>query len=92
MRFRPGPGVGGHCIPVDPFYLTWKAREYGVHTWFIENAGEINEMMPRHVTSRVADALNARGKSVKGSTVLALGVAYKRNISDTKERTRTDSC
>ena len=85
MRFRPGPGVGGHCIPVDPFYLTWKAREYGVHTRFIELAGEINEMMPRHVTSRVADALNARGKSVKGSTVLALGVAYKRNISDTRE-------
>ena len=82
MRFNPGPGVGGHYIQVDPFYLTWKAREYGVHTRFIELAGEINENMPRYVVGRVVRALNTDMKSLKGSRVLVLGVAYKANISD----------
>lgn len=81
-RFNPGPGVGGHCIPVDPFYLTWKAREYGMHTRFIELAGEINENMPRYVVGRVMQALNSRVKSLNQSRILALGVAYKANISD----------
>ncbi len=85
MRFNPGPGVGGHCIPVDPFYLTWKAREYGLHTRFIELAGEINENMPRYVVERVARALNTRRKSLNGSRILALGIAYKPNISDLRE-------
>jgi UDP-N-acetyl-D-glucosamine dehydrogenase len=82
MRFNPSPGVGGHCIPVDPFYLTWKAREYGMHTRFIELAGEINENMPRHVVGRVIRALNGERKSLNGSRILALGVAYKANVSD----------
>src|SRR5215208_1539326 len=77
MPFYPGPGLGGHCIPIDPFYLTWKAREYDQHTRFIELAGEINTRMPEHVVHRIADALNAQGKSVKGSTILVLGLAYK---------------
>ncbi len=81
-RFNPSPGVGGHCIPVDPFYLTWKAREYGMHTRFVELAGEINENMPRHVVGRVTRALNDQMKSLKGSRILALGVAYKANVSD----------
>lgn len=85
MRFNPGPGVGGHCIPVDPFYLTWKAREYGMHTRFIELAGEINEAMPRYIAGRVVEALNSRKKSLNGARVLALGVAYKANISDMRE-------
>lgn len=85
MAFYPGPGLGGHCIPIDPFYLTWKAREYGKHTRFIELAGEINTAMPEHVVHRVADALNARNKAVKGSRVLILGLAYKPNVDDERQ-------
>jgi UDP-N-acetyl-D-glucosamine dehydrogenase len=85
MPFYPGPGLGGHCIPIDPFYLTWKAREYGKHTRFIELAGEINTAMPEHVVHRVADALNADSKAVKGSRVLILGLAYKPNVDDERE-------
>src|SRR5579884_4309986 len=85
MPFYPGPGLGGHCIPIDPFYLTWKAREYGQHTRFIELAGEINTRMPEHVVNRVADALNAHCKPVKGSRVLILGLAYKPNVDDERE-------
>src|SRR5216684_4613348 len=85
MPFYPGPGLGGHCIPLDPFYLTWKAAEYGKHTRFIELAGEINTAMPEHVVHCVADALNARSKAVKGSRVLILGLAYKPNVDDERE-------
>jgi UDP-N-acetyl-D-glucosamine dehydrogenase len=85
MPFYPGPGLGGHCIPIDPFYLTWKAREYGKHTRFIELAGEINTAMPEYVVHRVADALNARNKAVTGSRVLILGLAYKPNVDDERE-------
>jgi UDP-N-acetyl-D-glucosamine dehydrogenase len=85
MPFYPGPGLGGHCIPIDPFYLTWKAREYGKHTRFIELAGEINTAMPEYVVRRVADALNTRNKPVKGSRVLILGLAYKPNVDDERE-------
>lgn len=83
--YYPGPGLGGHCIPIDPFYLTWKAREYGIHTRFIELAGEVNSSMPHYAVSKVADALNTRGKSVSGSNVLILGIAYKKNIDDMRE-------
>ena len=82
MAFRPGPGLGGHCIPIDPFYLTWKAREFGKNTRFIELAGEINTNMPDYVVSKVADALNDQGKAVKGSKILVLGLAYKANVDD----------
>ncbi len=85
MPFYPGPGLGGHCIPVDPFYLSWKAREYDFATRFIELAGEINTTMPYHVVSSVADALNQRAKSLKGSRVLVLGVAYKKDVDDLRE-------
>jgi UDP-N-acetyl-D-glucosamine dehydrogenase len=85
MPFYPGPGLGGHCIPIDPFYLTWKAREFGQHTRFIELAGEINTRMPEHVVHRVADALNDRRKALKGSRVLILGLAYKPNVDDERE-------
>jgi UDP-N-acetyl-D-glucosamine dehydrogenase len=85
QAFYPGPGLGGHCIPIDPFYLTWKAREYGVATRFIELAGEINSGMPLHVVQRLMEALNARGKALKGSRVLILGVAYKRDTDDSRE-------
>ena len=85
MPFYPGPGLGGHCIPIDPFYLTWKAREYGQHTRFIELAGEINTRMPEHVVHRVADALNAQSKAIKGSNILVLGLAYKANVDDERE-------
>jgi UDP-N-acetyl-D-glucosamine dehydrogenase len=85
MPFYPGPGLGGHCIPIDPFYLTWKAREHGEHTRFIELAGEINTRMPEHVVHRVADALNARKKSINGSRVLVLGLAYKPNVDDERQ-------
>jgi UDP-N-acetyl-D-glucosamine dehydrogenase len=85
MPFYPGPGLGGHCIPIDPFYLTWKAREYGKNTRFIELAGEINTAMPEYVLHRVADALNEQRKSVKGSKVLILGLAYKPNVDDERE-------
>src|SRR5437773_6175752 len=77
MPFYPGPGLGGHCIPIDPFYLTWKAREFGQHTRFIELAGEINTRMPEHVVHRVADALNERSKAIKGSRLLIVGLAYR---------------
>jgi UDP-N-acetyl-D-glucosamine dehydrogenase len=85
MPFYPGPGLGGHCIPIDPFYLTWKAREYGQNTRFIELAGEINTSMPQYVVNRVADALNARRKSINGAKVLVLGLAYKANVDDERE-------
>ena len=85
MPFYPGPGLGGHCIPIDPFYLTWKAREYGQHTRFIELAGEINTHMPEHVVRRASDALNNEGKSLKGSRVLLLGMAYKPDVDDDRE-------
>ena len=85
MAFYPGPGLGGHCIPIDPFYLTWKAREYGQHTRFIELAGEINTYMPEHVIHRVADALNSQRKSISGSRVLILGLAYKPNVDDERQ-------
>ena len=85
QAFYPGPGLGGHCIPIDPFYLTWKAREYNLATRFIELAGEINSNMPRYVVSKVMDALNERGKSLKGSKILVLGVAYKKNVDDMRE-------
>lgn len=85
MPFYPGPGLGGHCIPIDPFYLTWKAREYGQHTRFIELAGEINTAMPHYVVSRVMEALNARRKALNGSRVLLLGLAYKADVDDMRE-------
>lgn len=85
MAFYPGPGLGGHCIPIDPFYLTWKAREHGMHTRFIELAGEINTAMPDYVVSRVGDALNEDGKAIKGSRILVLGLAYKGNVEDDRE-------
>jgi len=85
MPFYPGPGLGGHCIPIDPFYLTWKAREYGQHTRFIELAGEINTGMPDHVVRVVFDALNAERKAVNGSRILLLGLAYKPNVDDARE-------
>ncbi len=85
MAFYPGPGLGGHCIPIDPFYLTWKAREYGQNTRFIELAGEVNTAMPDYVVHRVADALNDKQKSVSGSKILILGLAYKPNVDDERE-------
>lgn len=85
MPFYPGPGLGGHCIPIDPFYLTWKAKEVGHPTRFIELAGEINTRMPHYVIDRLIAALNERGKAVKGSKVLVLGLAYKPDIDDTRE-------
>ncbi len=83
--FYPGPGLGGHCIPIDPFYLTWKAREYGIATRFIELAGQINTSMPAYVVSKVTQALNDKDKAVKRSKILVLGIAYKKNVSDTRE-------
>jgi UDP-N-acetyl-D-glucosamine dehydrogenase len=85
MPFYPGPGLGGHCIPIDPFYLTWKAREYGVTTRFIELAGEINTSMPDFVVSRVMEVLNEHGKPLKGARILILGLAYKANVDDDRE-------
>jgi UDP-N-acetyl-D-glucosamine dehydrogenase len=86
MSFQPGPGLGGHCIPIDPFYLTWKAREYGFYTEFIELAGKVNESMPYFCRSLVSQALNhSLERSLKGSEILVLGVAYKPDISDTRE-------
>jgi UDP-N-acetyl-D-glucosamine dehydrogenase len=85
VPYFPGPGLGGHCIPIDPFYLTWKAHQYGVHTRFIELAGEINSSMPHWVVGKVVDALNNQKKSVKGSRILVLGIAYKKNIDDMRE-------
>jgi UDP-N-acetyl-D-glucosamine dehydrogenase len=85
MAFYPGPGLGGHCIPIDPFYLTWKAREYGMTTRFIELAGEINTAMPEWVVHRLSDALNDFGKPLRGSKVLLVGLAYKANVDDDRE-------
>ena len=83
--YYPGPGLGGHCIPIDPFYLTWKAREYGLNTRFIELAGEVNTAMPEWVVNKVMHALNDRGKTLKGARVLVLGIAYKKNVDDMRE-------
>ncbi|MBS7660943.1 UDP-N-acetyl-D-glucosamine 6-dehydrogenase [Pseudomonas lalucatii] len=83
--YYPGPGLGGHCIPIDPFYLTWKAREYGLHTRFIELSGEVNQAMPEYVVSKLMDGLNDNGKALKGSRVLVLGIAYKKNVDDMRE-------
>jgi UDP-N-acetyl-D-glucosamine dehydrogenase len=85
MPFRPGPGLGGHCIPIDPFYLTWKARQYGFQTKFIELAGEINTDMPLYVVRRTMEALNERGRAMKGARILVLGVAYKKDVDDMRE-------
>jgi UDP-N-acetyl-D-glucosamine dehydrogenase len=83
--YYPGPGLGGHCIPIDPFYLTWKAREYGVHTRFIELSGEVNQAMPEYVVGKLMDGLNDNSKPLKGSRVLVLGIAYKKNVDDMRE-------
>lgn len=83
--YYPGPGLGGHCIPIDPFYLTWKAREYGLHTRFIELSGEINQAMPEFVIKKLTDALNFKEKPLLGSKVMVLGVAYKKNVDDMRE-------
>src|SRR4030095_13516426 len=85
MPFYPGPGLGGHCIPIDPFYLTWKARQHGQHTRFIELAGEINTSMPRYVVQRVVEILNTRCKAINGSRILLLGLAYKPDVDDVRE-------
>ncbi|EPH3102592.1 nucleotide sugar dehydrogenase [Providencia stuartii] len=83
--YYPGPGLGGHCIPIDPFYLTWKAREYGVNTRFIELSGEINRAMPEYVLNKLIDGLNKQGKALSRSKVLVLGIAYKKNVDDMRE-------
>ena len=85
VSYYPGPGLGGHCIPIDPFYLTWKAKEYGVKTKFIELAGEINSQMPQWVVDKTTDALNLKKKSINKSKILILGVAYKKDVNDTRE-------
>jgi UDP-N-acetyl-D-glucosamine dehydrogenase len=85
MSFQPGPGLGGHCMPIDPFYLTWKAREYDFYTEFIELAGKVNENMPYWCLGKIARALNDQEKAVKGSKVTIVGVAYKADIDDTRE-------
>ena len=83
--YYPGPGLGGHCIPIDPFYLTWKAREYGLNTRFIELAGEVNHQMPRWVVTKMADSLNTNGKALSACKILVLGIAYKKNVDDMRE-------
>lgn len=83
--FYPGPGLGGHCIPIDPFYLSWKAKEYGFSTRFIQLAGEINTSMPHHVVEKIGDVLNERSKAIRGSSILLLGVAYKKDVDDVRE-------
>jgi len=85
VPYYPGPGLGGHCIPIDPFYLTWKAREFGVHTRFIELAGEVNASMPDYVVGKIGAALNGQRKSIMGSRILVLGIAYKKNVDDMRE-------
>ncbi|MGH9677620.1 MAG: nucleotide sugar dehydrogenase, partial [Candidatus Acidiferrum sp.] len=85
QAFYPGPGLGGHCIPIDPFYLTWAARKHGLNTRFIELAGEINTAMPNYVVTRIAEALNEDGKAVNGSKICVLGVAYKKDVDDPRE-------
>jgi UDP-N-acetyl-D-glucosamine dehydrogenase len=83
--FYPGPGLGGHCIPIDPFYLSWKAKEFDFSTRFIQLAGEINTAMPHYVVDRIAETLNDRAKSIRGSKILVLGVAYKKDVDDMRE-------
>lgn len=83
--YYPGPGLGGHCIPIDPFYLTWKAREYGLHTRFIELSGEVNQAMPSYVMGKLVSALNERSMALKGAEILVLGIAYKKNVDDMRE-------
>ena len=90
MPFYPGPGLGGHCIPIDPFYLSWKVKEVGFEARFIELAGHVNGAMPHHVVEKVADALNSRSKSIRGSKILILGIAYKREIDDLRESPALD--
>src|ERR1700704_1928135 len=85
VPYYPGPGLGGHCIPIDPFYLTWKARQYGGNTRFIELAGEVNRAMPEWVVEKLTQALNERSKAVRGSRILVLGIAYKKNVDDVRE-------
>jgi len=85
QAFYPGPGLGGHCIPIDPFYLTWAARRVGVNTRFIELAGEVNTAMPQYVVSRLGDALNDVGRPIKGSRICVLGAAYKKDVDDVRE-------
>ncbi len=90
MPFYPGPGLGGHCIPIDPFYLSWKAKQFNFEARFIELAGQVNSSMPEHVVARVGDALNARKKPINGSHVHVLGVAYKKDIDDVRESPALD--
>jgi UDP-N-acetyl-D-glucosamine dehydrogenase len=90
MKFTPGPGLGGHCIPIDPLYLSWKMKEMNYNAKFIELASEINTNMPRYVVSRILDAMNDRGQVLKGSKVLVLGVAYKPDIDDVRESPALD--
>jgi UDP-N-acetyl-D-glucosamine dehydrogenase len=85
VPYYPGPGLGGHCIPIDPFYLTWKAKQFGVDTRFIELAGEVNRAMPAYVVGKAEQALEAQGKTLAGSRVLVLGIAYKKNVDDMRE-------
>ena len=85
MPFYPGPGLGGHCIPIDPFYLTWKAKQFGISTRFIELAGEVNVCMPDYVMQKISFALGQAGKSIAGSHILLLGLAYKKNVDDDRE-------
>ena len=85
QAFYPGPGLGGHCIPIDPFYLTWKARQFDMNTRFIELAGEINTSMPQYVIGRLTDALNEKRKAIKGSKILVLGLADKKDVDDARE-------
>jgi UDP-N-acetyl-D-glucosamine dehydrogenase len=90
MPFYPGPGLGGHCIPIDPYYLSWKAKQFNFEARFIELAGQVNASMPEHVVMRIADALNAQKKPINGSRVHVLGVAYKRDIDDVRESPALD--
>ena len=90
VPYYPGPGLGGHCIPIDPFYLTWKAREYGMHTRFIELAGEINSSMPDYVVNQTVNSLNSHGKPLKNSNIIILGISYKKNIDDLRESPSLD--
>jgi UDP-N-acetyl-D-glucosamine dehydrogenase len=90
MPFYPGPGLGGHCIPIDPFYLSWKVKEVGFEARFIDLAGQVNSMMPHHVVDKVADALNEQGKAVKGARIFVMGVAYKSGVSDYRESPALD--
>jgi UDP-N-acetyl-D-glucosamine dehydrogenase len=90
MPFYPGPGLGGHCIPIDPFYLSWKVKEVGFEARFIELAGQVNGAMPHHVVDKIADSLNSHSKSVRGSSVLVLGITYKRDIDDVRESPALD--